>query len=447
VTRRVVGGYLVLAAVLLLILEVPLAILYARHERDALVAVAQRDASTLAALSEESIEHPGAHDLQALADRYETGTDSGAVVVDTEGNVLTATDDDGGYDDVLTAARRGQPTSGVRGGEAFAAVPVGGSLLHGAVLVSHSTDATDRRIHQLWTALLVIAAGVLGVAALAGMRLAKWIVEPLRALDDHAGALGAGDLDRRADPVGGPIEVRTLAATFNQMAERLEELVTSQRRFVADASHQLRSPLTALRLRLENVELGGGEEQPDLEAALAEVERLSRLVDGLLALARTEGARPQREPVDVDHVVRRRHEAWSALAEERAVNLECEFDGASPAIALAVPDALDQILDNLIDNALDVAPAGSVVQVRRDTVGDRVTVHVIDDGPGMTDAELRHAFDRFWRGGGRGDGSGLGLAIVDQLARLSGGVASLAPSATGGVDAAVAFHRVDGDSR
>jgi signal transduction histidine kinase len=224
------------------------------------------------------------------------------------------------------------------------------------------------------------------------------------------------------------------------MADQLDELVTSQRRFVADASHQLRTPLTALRLRLENLDAG----DPDTvaatrDAALQETSRLTRLVDGLLALARAEGRREERQTIDVGAVVADRREAWAPLAAEHDITLRVTGDDGSAVTAMAVPGHLEQILDNLIDNAVDVTPEGGTVQLAFASTGRAVEIHVADEGPGMSDEERRRAFDPFWQGGNRhANGSaGLGLAIVEQLARGSGGTVALHPSAAGGIDAVV----------
>ncbi len=194
--------------------------------------------------------------------------------------------------------------------------------------------------------------------------LARSVTRPLHALEQAAGEAGGGDLSVRA-PEAGPPEVRSLAVSFNEMVRRLEELVGAQEVFVADASHQLRTPLTALRLRLEN---------GDVEGALPEVERLSRLVDGLLALARAEAA--PAEPVELAAAVADRLDAFAPLAEERGVHLESRVAGR----ALVGPDRLGQALDNLFANALAVAPAGSAVTVS----GGPEALHVEDHGPGMT---------------------------------------------------------------
>ena len=229
------------------------------------------------------------------------------------------------------------------------------------------------------------------------------------------------------------------------MADRLDELVTSQRRFVADASHQLRTPLTALQLRLETLD---PQSEATRDAALDEVARLTRLVDGLLSLARAEGARPVREPVSITAVLAERHDAWLPLATEQRVRIDLDSSESVSITAELVPGHLEQILDNLIDNALDVSPPDSTVILRSARVGPYVEIHVIDEGPGMTDEERRDAFAPFWQSatGRRTGSSGLGLAIAQQLARASQGSLRLDRSPRGGIDAVVRF-RAEEDTR
>ena len=226
------------------------------------------------------------------------------------------------------------------------------------------------------------------------------------------------------------------------MADRLDELVTSQRRFVADASHQLRTPLTALRLRLENLDADDPSAVATTrDAALLETSRLTRLVDGLLALARAEGRRPERQDVDLAAVVAQRFEAWAPLAAEHDIDLQ--LDCAGPVSAMVVPGHLDQILDNLIDNALDATPPGHGVQLRTAATSSIIEIHVVDEGRGMTADDRRRAFDPFWQGPQRhaNGGTGLGLAIADQLVRANGGTIVLEPSGSGGIDATLRFPR------
>jgi signal transduction histidine kinase len=274
------------------------------------------------------------------------------------------------------------------------------------------------------------------------------MTKPLADLEQAAGALGGGDLARRAEVPRGPAELTVLAESFNATAARLEQLVGAQRAFVADASHQLRTPLAAMRLRLENLEADvHGAAAEDLEGALAEVSRLSRLVDGLLVLVRAEQSPSSPAPVPVDDVLDGRCDAWDAFAAEKHVLIETAVVGAP--VARATPGRLEQVVDNLLNNALEVAPAGSAVRVSAAALGDWVELRVSDEGPGMTAEERAHAFERFWQSGearrdGRPNGHfGLGLSIVRELIVGDGGDVALEPSATGGLEVVVRMRRSD----
>jgi two-component system, OmpR family, sensor kinase len=241
----------------------------------------------------------------------------------------------------------------------------------------------------------------------------------LRALEQAAAAVGAGDLAARAPESGGPEEVRSLARVFNQTVGKVEQLVRVQADFVADASHELRTPLTALRLRLET---------GDLEGALAEVARLGDRVDGLLALARAD-VRPA-SVVDVAATVRERVEHWRPLADEHALHLRADVDGAAPV--RAAPERVEQVLDNLLANAVEAVPAGGSVVVSVERAAPWVKLRVRDTGPGMTAEQRTRAFERFF-----GSGSGLGLAIVRRLVETDGGTVELADAPGGGLEAVV----------
>lgn len=447
--RRLVVANLLIVVALLVVLELPLALVYSRHEHDALNAGLQRDASSVGALAGEILEHPGLQDVASLARRYSAGSGAVVVVIGPDGTELTATGlitSDPASRAAIDAARNGSSETGEIKGLLFASQPlgpVGGN--RGAVLVARSDEVVDQRVRRFWLLLGFLAAGVLGVSLAVSSRLGRWVVDPLRRLEGQAARLGTGALDARADPTAGPPEVMALASTFNDMAARLDELVTSQRRFVADASHQLRGPLTALRLRLENLDADDAAGVARTrDASLGETARLTRLVDGLLSLARAEGRRPERLPVDVGAVIADRWEAWAPLAAEQEVDLRIADGGTRPVTALVVPGHLEQILDNLVDNALDAShPGGSVeLEVVEDRSG--IAVHVIDHGRGMSDEERARAFDPFWQGPVRSSngGTGLGLAIAGQLARTSRGSISLERPEGDGIDAVVRFPRV-----
>jgi signal transduction histidine kinase len=298
------------------------------------------------------------------------------------------------------------------------------------------------RISRAWLLLLATGGGVLGLAMLLAVFLARTLSAPLQSLTARAEELGAGDLTSRADTDQGPEEVRLLAEVFNDTADRLQELLVRQQDFVAHASHQLRSPLAALRLRLENLEDDLDSDQAaDVSAALREVQRLSRLVDELLALARLDSTEATPSAVSVPALLAERQEIWEPYATERGV--EVVFDAPGELTVLASPGHLEQVLDNLIANALEVSPRASTLTLRAVELREYGELHVIDEGPGMSAEEREHAFERFWRSreSRPAGGSGLGLAIVQRLVHADGGEVALRPVTAGGIDAVVRLPR------
>ena len=315
--------------------------------------------------------------------------------------------------------------------------------LGGVLLVAEPAAALHAKIDHYRNELLIFAATMLALAAGIGYLLAVSLTRPLSRIAATVSRLGAGQLGARVDSVRGPAELRDLSSTVNQMAQRTEELLRTQRAFVADASHQLRAPMTALRLRLENLEgAPTTSSEAELAPAIAEVDRLSHVVDGLLELARSDGARPPREVVDVNDAISDRVDSWGALADERGVRLvdttRAAQSESAHLTALACPGFLEQVLDNLLANAIDATPTGGSVSLGAERDAGRVVVHVIDTGRGMTSADRTRAFDRFWRPeGAPQEGTGLGLAIVTQLIRASGGSVRLDQAPGGGVDAVI----------
>jgi signal transduction histidine kinase len=450
VTRRLVLSYFGLALLILVMLEVPLAVLAQRHERDITASQAEREATGLAAVASEDVEHGRTADLSILVADYQSRTGGEVAIVDPSGQILAASSRDNDNDAageqraLVQAALSGRSVSRFASDEghpfATSAVPLSAdNQPEGAVLLGILASSTEDRIHDIWLALGGFAAASLALTTLVGLLLARSLARPLARLESTVSLLGEGNLAVRARD-DGPPQVRSLARQFNHMAGRLTELVEAQNRFVADASHQLRSPLTALRLRLENLEAGAqGEAAEGIAAGGREVQRLSRLVDGLLTLSRAGADEPERRPVAIAEVIEQRCDAWSALAAERHIDLIPEVGGDRTGTALLVPGDLDQILDNLLANAVDASPAGGTISVRLRSAGANVVeLHVVDEGPGLSADDRRRAFDRFWQGAASNGGhSGLGLAIVRQLAARNDLLVELRQAHPEGLEAVV----------
>ena len=294
----------------------------------------------------------------------------------------------------------------------------------GVVRVTQSVEEVNAR--QRRNVLVVVGVGI--IALVFGLALA-WVLagslaEPLRALARTARRVEEGELDARAE-VTGAREQREVAVAFNDMTERLGAALASQREFVGNASHQLRTPLTGIRLRLEAAGLKTREPEVarELEMAEAEVARLTRLLNALLTLAR-EGDRPAlRAPVSLREASEAALERWLPRATDSGHELELEGD--ADAIVHAGEEDVAIVLDNLIENALVYSPSGTRVTVTWSPDG---RLAVLDEGPGVQPGDERRVFDRFQRGLTEPSGSGLGLAIVETLVRRWGGSATISQS-------------------
>ena len=245
-------------------------------------------------------------------------------------------------------------------------------------------------------------------------------ISPLRHLQQRIQRRRPGDLSRLAlEPV--PDEVRPLVEAFNEMMNRLEANLQAQQRFIADAAHQMRTPLTGLKMQTE---LALGETDPErmrdaLNLIAESTERAAHLINQLLALARAEAnhAQRQREPVDLESVVHASALEWIDRALAKRIDLG--FDGSGQALMIdGVPLLLRELLSNLIDNALKYTPAGGSVTVRT-RVEDDVVLEVEDTGIGIAEEDRQRVFERFYRVlGASVEGSGLGLSIVAEIAEL-----------------------------
>lgn len=460
---RLIAAFMAVTCLVVVVHDVPLHDYLQRVERERIVTALERDAFLLAGRSEDTLEASGSPDPRVTADvhRYRQASGARVVVVNAAGDALVTSDDDqsAAGDSYRSRPEIGTALSGdIATGQRhsvslgtdllYVAVPVvSGEQVLGAVRLTYPaqviTDKVRGQLRMLW----LIAGVTVLLAGVVAFVLAGTVTRQLQQLRRTTELLAEGRLDARTSQRGGASEIRSLARSVNKMADRLEDQLRQQRSFAGDASHQLRTPLTALRVRLDNaadlVEADPEATRETVAAAQDEALRLQQIVDDLLVLSRADDAAIPPREVDLAALARVRAEQWQPLAEESEVRIA--VTAPETALVLAVPGAAEQIIDNLIDNALAVAPPDTTVDVTVVAgVGiDAVDLHVRDEGPGLSAQDCVRAFDRFWRGRTDTAGSGLGLAIVARLARACGATADLTPrsfTSTGtGLDARVRF--------
>jgi signal transduction histidine kinase len=273
----------------------------------------------------------------------------------------------------------------------------------------------------------VVTGVIAAVIALALVQfLAHGMTYPLREMVAAARAMSRGEYDRRVTSTSRD-EVGELARAFNTMAAELAEVDRVRKDLIANASHELRTPIGALRAKLEN--LVDGVESPDaaaLQELLTQVVRLGRLVQQLLDLSKLEsGAVPlERAPIAAEELLATAVDEWRAVAAERNVHVEARVD--PPELVLdADEQRLRQVLGNLVGNAIRHSPDDGSVSVRMTSHRDRVELEVADQGPGIPAADAERVFERFYRTDHARSvddgGSGLGLAIARWIVELHGG--------------------------
>jgi len=467
VTRRIAIALMLLTAAILVAAVVPLALGAIAHERDSYIEDTARSARSIAIIAEERLgDHTSdpalttalraaarSHDELLVLNKRGTQVVSQGVPKDSYKKIAAEAAEQNGASTELTKDRV-IAVDTVWGDGKVNSIPIG------TVVLERPTGPLNQNIANLWLYLIALAGGAMAAAVLVAIYFARWVSRPLARLDTAARRIADGDLTVRARAGYGPPELRRMAATFNMMAGRLEALVHGHRAMVADASHQLRTPLTALRLRLD---LLAADSPPAAAAELAgaqeEIARLSRLVDGLLATTRAEAVTEQLENTDVLATVTERVAAWQPVADGHDVKLVVEEGegaggggaggGASGSargrrVALGAGH-LEQILDNLIDNAIEATHgpggAGGTILIRAEANDSGTVLTVADDGPGMTAQERSRAFLRYTTGSQ--NGTGLGLAIVHRLVTANGGAIRLADTPGGGLTVVLEFPRPD----
>jgi signal transduction histidine kinase len=310
------------------------------------------------------------------------------------------------------------------------------------VQVARSLAEVDELLAALARSLVVGGLGVTGLAFGIGWLLAGTALRPIDHITATAQTIGAErDFSRRVEYRGPRDEVGALAATFNTMLTELESAyrqleasLQAQRRFVADASHELRTPLTTIRGNLGLLQRQPAIEPGDRQAAVgdmvAETERLMRLVNDLLVLARADARRPLlRAPVPLAPLVEDACRQASLVAPEHTI--ECR--APAETIVAGDRDALKQVLLILLDNAIKYTPEQTPVTVAVEPAGERVLIRVTDRGPGIPLEVLPHIFERFYRADTARSpgGAGLGLAIARVLVEAQGGTIAIASGEQG----------------
>ncbi len=435
----------------LIALGVPLAVSLRDRVDSEVRGEARSQADVVAASASEFLRPARRPALRRLVDISATSVRGRVIVVNSRGHLIA--DSAGGAvgrsyasRPEIRAALRGRAEQITRNSQTLGAdilataVPV---LEHGrpqgAVRVTQSVAAVNRAVRTSILDLAALAGVVLLLALVAAALIAQQIARPIRRLDRAARSVAGGDLDA-AVAVEGSTEQRSLARAFNEMTQRIKRLLRAQQDFVADASHQLRNPLTGLRLRLEALAdrfRGDNRVAAELEAAMGEIDRLSLIVDELLILSRAGEHELPGAEIDLADAAHRAGERWRGAARKRAIALEVRSASETGTVWCAGPD-LDRSIDALVENALRYSPAGSTV-----TIGAGIDrIEILDEGPGLEPGEEEAVFDRFRRGraGRRGQsGTGLGLPIARELIRQWDGEVTLSSREGGGLRAAISF--------
>jgi signal transduction histidine kinase len=457
---RLLAAFAFVLVLVVVALEVPLMLTVRERIRSDVESHAAGQAHLIAASSSDSLRDR--RTLSRIVERASRDLGGRVIVVDGEGLLVADSagaglrNDPYGNRPEIRAALAGRTSQGERHSATlgedllYTAVPIldeGRPV--GAVRVTQSLEAMHDRVRRDLLGLAAIGGLTILLGLGFGAVLAGSLSRPLRALAHAARRVGGGDLDTRA-AVTGPKEQQEVAQAFNEMATRLEHAFAAQREFVANASHQLRTPLTGLRLRLETAALKA--DDPDLaeelDAAEHELDRLARLLSGLLTLAREERRPAQIGSIDLAACAAAAVERWRPQADVRGQRLVCE--GADGVMAAASPEDVAIVLDNLLENALAYSPPGTEIRLEWGLDGAFSRLAVLDEGPGLEPGEEERVFERFARGSTsatRPHGTGLGLAIVAALARRWGGEATIANRPGGGAVAEVKLPAAAGDAR
>ena len=389
--------------------------------------------------------------LQSLVDRYHDVYGEGLLIIDSDGRTLASHGLGISEPGVAAAAnhalvdapasRWGRIRPWDRGRLlATAGVRSDGELV-GAVVVAVDPTAAARDVATGWLWVAVGCLGLLVLAAVVGLALTRWVLRPLNGLERAVAEMTEGIAGPPAD-VAGPPELRHFTSAFNTMAQVVRASLDRQRRLVADASHQLRNPLAAVRLRADTLENYVAEAGwPTYSSMTAELDRFENLMEQLLRLARAEQVSGSRkvglstaavESADLTDVIGERVAFWQPVLDGQDQQLRDRSDHRGLAVQLGRHD-VEQLLDVALENALRYAGQGTTITVSTEQTGETVDLVVSDDGCGLSDEDMSRAAVRFWRGYDDGSGTGLGLAIAAEIAAGHGGAIGVERAPEGGL--------------
>lgn len=325
--------------------------------------------------------------------------------------------------------------------------------VHYVIVIGASLERTDEELESLREILWYVGPLALLLAGVGGWFLARRSLAPVMAMAERARKIGVENLSGRL-PVGNRRdELGRLAQTFNDLLGRIEESMSQQRQFMADASHELRTPVatarTAASVALQQASRGEDEYRQALEIIEQQSSRLSRIVDDMFTLARADGGNyPVRmTPMYLDEIAEEVARAERVLA--RAKNVSVQTAAPSSAAFVGDEDLIRRLLLNLVDNAVRHAPEQSTVEIALEQDAGRYTIAIRDAGPGIPPHVQPHIFERFYRGDAERprdqpyDGAGLGLALARWIAREHGGDISLADSSAAGTTFLITLPRRD----
>ncbi|MER1994538.1 MAG: ATP-binding protein [Eubacteriales bacterium] len=308
----------------------------------------------------------------------------------------------------------------------------------GAVFIRTKAQRIESGLNEILGKIAALAAAVLALSGVVVFLFVRARLKPLKQLGTAAGRIAEGDFSVQVDEKAGDREVREVSSAFNTMTRKLEGVEEGRREFVANVSHELRSPITSIRGFAEGMADGviPAEEQPRyLRLVADESKRLSGLIDDLLALSRLEreDAKPEMSVFDINEMLRRAVIRRMNDLEGKKIDVSCEFEEDSCPVR-ADSDRIEQVVINLLDNAIKFTPEGGSIRLESATHDGIAEITVRDSGSGVAPEDRERIFDRFFtadRAHTAGKGTGLGLSICKRIMEMHGQGIRLLETETG----------------